>query len=355
MGKRRRPLNLSSDERVLAGRLGGALWLSVLPMAALGLGFPGIPERRPALALAVAAAATSWGLLAVFVIPWRRVGPIPFHGLAALGVVTVSAMVAFTGGGASPVWPGFFLIVAYCSYFYPVAQAIPYVLACALALGLPYLYSPASVEPAFLGEILVTGVAYAAVAGVILLGKRQLSALRDHAEHLSLHDPLTGLPNRRVLLYELEKRLASREPQTVALFLLDLDNFKDVNTLHGHPAGDATLRAVAEALTVAIRPEDTVARLGGDEFAVLASASDEAQLASRSDRSDVRDVDLTGDHLVAQLDDDPRHEGQAILALVGDQHAQVLSFEMTHQPSSGPSLARKSELDRHVKVGSRSP
>jgi diguanylate cyclase (GGDEF)-like protein len=279
-----RPLNLSGDERVLAGKLGGALWLAALPMAALGLGIPGISGRHPTLALAVAVAATVWGVLAVFVIPWRRAGAIPFHVLAALGVVAMSAMVAATGGGPSPLWPGFFLIVAYCSYFYPAGQAILYVSVCALAMALPYVYYPATVEPSFLGEIAMAGAAYVAVAGVILLGKRQLIALRDVAEHLSLHDPLTELPNRRVLRYELDKRLASRDQQSVALFLVDLDNFKDVNSLHGHPGGDAALRAVAKALAGAVRPEDTAARLGGDEFAVLASGSDEEQLASVPER-----------------------------------------------------------------------
>jgi diguanylate cyclase (GGDEF)-like protein/PAS domain S-box-containing protein len=85
------------------------------------------------------------------------------------------------------------------------------------------------------------------------------------------HDPLTGLPNRMVLLSRLEETLVRgrRDHQTAAMLCLDLDRFKAVNDGFGHAAGDEVLVGCAERLRGCIRDTDLVARLGGDEFAVL--------------------------------------------------------------------------------------
>jgi len=97
-------------------------------------------------------------------------------------------------------------------------------------------------------------------------------------EHQALHDPLTGLPNRTLLHDRLERALAlaPRTETALALCLLDLDRFKEINDTLGHPAGDAVLRAVAFRCREALRSSDTVARLGGDEFALLLPATDAA-------------------------------------------------------------------------------
>lgn len=91
--------------------------------------------------------------------------------------------------------------------------------------------------------------------------------------HLALHDPLTGLPNRRALSEAIERSIAraQRSGQPLAVLALDLDGFKAINDRLGHPAGDATLLEVADRLRRAIRRSDVVARLGGDEFAVIAT------------------------------------------------------------------------------------
>jgi diguanylate cyclase (GGDEF)-like protein len=91
-------------------------------------------------------------------------------------------------------------------------------------------------------------------------------------EHQANHDSLTSLPNRKLLVEQLGEALQQREDgQSVALFVLDLDRFKEVNDTLGHQTGDQLLRIVSERLRDAVRPADTVARLGGDEFAVLLS------------------------------------------------------------------------------------
>jgi diguanylate cyclase (GGDEF)-like protein len=292
------PLNLSRDERALAGRLGGLLWLTALPLTALALALPGIPGRSTAAALAIAGAATAWGVASAFFIRWERATSVPYHALAVISVVALAALIAATGAGHSALWPAYFLTVAYCSYFYLPTQAAGYVLACVVAQALPIAYAPGSVSESFVGEIAVAAVAYVAVGSVIVIGKRQLSGLRQTAEHLSRHDPLTGLANRRAFEDDLEQRLRHRPlSDAVALFLVDLDNFKEVNTRHGLPGGDRTLRAVAAALSMTVRPEDTVARLGGDEFAVLATGRPEA-FAGVADRL-IAAIETEGDRFAS--------------------------------------------------------
>ena len=97
---------------------------------------------------------------------------------------------------------------------------------------------------------------------------RQASA---EIESLAFYDPLTNLPNRRLLMDRMQQSIAAsvRSGQFGALLFLDLDHFKTLNDTRGHEVGDMLLRQVAQRLTTCVRREDTVARLGGDEFVVM--------------------------------------------------------------------------------------
>ena len=92
-------------------------------------------------------------------------------------------------------------------------------------------------------------------------------------QRLALQDPLTGLPNRSLFRSQLHQQLAraNRSQRTLAVLLLDLDHFKDVNDTLGHPIGDRLLAAAAGRMKACLREADSPARLGGDEFAVILS------------------------------------------------------------------------------------
>ena len=100
----------------------------------------------------------------------------------------------------------------------------------------------------------------------------RVRAAAQETEHLSLHDPLTGLPNRLHFQQRLEKRLLT--DGSAAVLLMDLDQFKEVNDTLGHDVGDRLLREVGRRMRQLERGETVVARLGGDEFAVLLGGDD---------------------------------------------------------------------------------
>jgi diguanylate cyclase (GGDEF)-like protein len=117
--------------------------------------------------------------------------------------------------------------------------------------------------------------------------ERDLAVAGQIADFRSFHDGLTALPNRALLIDRLTQALARRNGRegAVAVLCLDLDRFRVVNDSLGRSAGDAVLVAVADRLSVAIRPGDSVARIGGDEFAVVADGlfgqNEAAMLATR--------------------------------------------------------------------------
>ncbi|KQV44836.1 MULTISPECIES: bifunctional diguanylate cyclase/phosphodiesterase [unclassified Duganella] len=121
----------------------------------------------------------------------------------------------------------------------------------------------------------IVALNYLFIAGILTMScgvlLRHLARSLAEGEQLAFYDPLTGLPNRRLLLDRLAGLLASSERQHVfsAVMFVDLDRFKTINDARGHATGDHLLRLAAQRLEEVVRKSDTVARIGGDEFVVL--------------------------------------------------------------------------------------
>ena len=133
---------------------------------------------------------------------------------------------------------------------------------------------------------------YARHAAVALSNAR----LVDRLEREATEDPLTGLANKRAFdaAYAAELSRAERERTSLALVVLDLDYFKEVNDTHGHPYGDQVLVAVASSLRQSVRDHDTLARLGGEEFGLLLPGATlgEAHAAAERARAHIRALQL---------------------------------------------------------------
>jgi diguanylate cyclase (GGDEF)-like protein len=107
-------------------------------------------------------------------------------------------------------------------------------------------------------------------------GRQERRQTQEFVDYMAYRDLLTGLPNRTLLQDHLQQAIknAQRESKTVALLLIDLDRFKEINDTLGHHRGDTVLQQVGSRLKKTVRDSDTVARMGGDEFAVLLPLAD---------------------------------------------------------------------------------
>jgi len=154
-------------------------------------------------------------------------------------------------------------------------------------------------------ELMRTAQTLADVAAAYLTNaqaRADLQAASDQSREAALHDALTGLPNRVLLLQLLDHafRSSSRNGKTSAVLFVDLDRFKQVNDTHGHLVGDQLLVAVAQRLTGLLRPGDSLARLSGDEFVILCEGLDHP---SQADPIAARlNLELTRPFLLAATD-----------------------------------------------------
>jgi diguanylate cyclase (GGDEF)-like protein len=159
----------------------------------------------------------------------------------------------------------------------------------------------------------------------------RMKSLVDELRDLAAHDPLTGLRNRRGVAEQLTTWRAhcTRHGFPLAVVLLDLNGFKQVNDEFSHAAGDRVLRAVAEQLQASVRTEDVVGRWGGDEFLVLLPRADTSTALALVERANAR---LAGQHLLpdrvvtlragvavvapGDIEDDEQLIGRAAVALL---------------------------------------
>jgi len=197
---------------------------------------------------------------------WLRGATLYFDAMA------VTSVIVATGDIQSPAW-GFYLIalVAAARFATSRATAINVAWCC-----LNYAFAAFAVQAT--GHDAAWGYAAAVLAAIALTGLYASSAMgaeerpHDVGASAATTDALTGLPNRHsfhaTYVASMEEAIGRRMP--MALMLIDVDNFKQLNERYGHPAGDAKLLDIAHLLESSLRRGDLVARYGGDEFVVIA-------------------------------------------------------------------------------------
>jgi two-component system cell cycle response regulator len=180
---------------------------------------------------------------------------------------------------------------------------------------------------------------------------KQLEQYSHALESMAMHDALTGLPNRRLLIDRLSLAIAHarRNKGAMAVMYLDLDGFKQINDTMGHDAGDMLLKMVADRLVAVVRQADTVARMGGDEFviglwetsdadAVATLVSKVIQAVSQPYRIQGRDVSMTASVGVGMY---PMH-GDEVETLM--KSADMALYEAKHSGKNNYRVAACTEL-----------
>ena len=173
------------EERVLAGRVSGALW-------AMG-GFtlwtfvllPGVNHSHPGWILSLSAFAALWGLWSLFVVDWGRAGPWQIHLSNVLAFVIIALEVAASGGANSPGWIYLSFIVVFSSYFYRPLVGAVYVVGCVVVQTLPLIYDAGWVHDEYMARLIVGASSYVVLGATIASGKELMRRVRSRAELLA--------------------------------------------------------------------------------------------------------------------------------------------------------------------------
>lgn len=214
--------------------------------------------------------------------------PVFFVTWSAFSCVFAATVAAFDGGLRSPLAAFVLVPIVYASLAYP-ARAV-------VGIGVVGAVS-ASVAALSRGSTLAETVVFVGVIAMVTLlcasvtrsRRAQQAARRELTERLvemATRDGLTGCLNHRTFYDALEAELARavRYELGISLLVIDVDDFKSINDMLGHLAGDEVLRGIGTALMMAGRVTDLVGRIGGDEFAVLLLGTDQAQADAAAQR-----------------------------------------------------------------------
>jgi diguanylate cyclase (GGDEF)-like protein len=269
----------------LAVRLGIAQYVAFAALVIVLELLPGANRSHQYVAYSCAGLALAYAGVQASV-PARRSLMWLFYFGSGAYIVLASVVIAATGGATSPVRVLLIFSVVFGAWFYETRPAIWTLSAAIAATLLPLAYDGHALRGGPLGMTIVLTTVLVMGGVLTILGRVELSQMRDAARSEARRDPLTDLANRRALIRYLEKLGAGRrESDRCGLVYLDLDGFKQVNAAFGHAGGDAVLMAVAAALRSSARTSDLVARVGGDEFAIVAVGLNPAGLRRLAERA----------------------------------------------------------------------
>jgi diguanylate cyclase (GGDEF)-like protein len=261
-----------ADDGPLPDLISGLMWLATSVAGVAVLVIPGTPHPHLAIALVIAAFAAGWGVLSLWLGLTARTMTIGTRASVTAGMMPVVALALWaTGGAHSYLQPVLLFTALFIAYFFPPPLAWPLVALFSAAFFSPVIYDPQAIELGYPARGVLFLVAVAGQAVTVNYLKHRLLAAEAVQRGMAERDPLTGLYNRRSFDDALER--ASADGGATALILFDFDGFKAVNDDHGHPTGDAVLRAVAGACARVVRDGDCLARIGGDEFALVSPGS----------------------------------------------------------------------------------
>ena len=257
-------------------RNGALLFGAAAVVTLLGLLLPHQPEVE-VVGLALVAGGTG-ALALVLIVAGGRMPDRAYSVVLALGTLLISVAALSNGergGGPAGYDELYYLwVVFYAAYYMRRRSLALQVLLIAVAYGVTL----ALIDP---GPIATSR--WLTVIGLVTGGAIVVRRLTEHVEQLMAEldeaartDRLTGLANRRAVEEEFRREGArsARTGEPIALVLVDLNRFKDINDLHGHAAGDAALVAIAERMRDVLRATDVAARIGGDEFLLLLPNAD---------------------------------------------------------------------------------
>jgi len=258
------------DERPLAGRLVGSMFILGAVVTTLLPLLPGVAGKILTPTFPIAIGALVWGIAAVRWVDWTRAPGWVIHLSVFCGALAAAVATSDTGGADSPARFLLMLVLVFAAYFFGAREAWPYLGLVLILAALPFAYDSGALAFGLAGELLIVAPCYWLLAFLLITGKSGMIALRTRADALAREDPLTGLPNRRALLEAMGPGGDRRhDDDRIGLLMLDIDDFKKINTSLGHPGGDRALVGVADCLRRTCRAGDLPARLGGDEFAIL--------------------------------------------------------------------------------------
>jgi diguanylate cyclase (GGDEF)-like protein len=317
---------IRASERLLIGRLAGLLFLvgSIGSIPVNQLFEPAVDARAHWV--------TGLGILSgliCFVTPWDRLAARWFHVIPPIAAVEVAVtMWGVAPHGNAYMWFLVFIVV-FAGYAFESRKAVAaHVGVAAAMLAVPLVTTTERALDNVLAETLVALPILLVTAGVVVHLRERLTSAIDAVASEARLDPLTGVGNYRLLderlRYELTRHRRTGRPLSVVV--LDLDNFKAVNDVLGHLAGDQLLREVADALRATVREADTVVRQGGDEFCILApeTGAEEAALLVARIKHALRGLVAVGEPLStsAGCATFPEDASSAELLLAQADHAQ---------------------------------